>query len=293
MNHFDLAQSVVECGERGEPIEKLAAAFQRAIEGLGFHYFACCSRTDPLNPAPGAVMLHNYPAAWVTAFSQAKLHKIDPVLLYADRSPAPFHWNAPEFLVGLKSEPRKILGAAGTLGLNGGYTTPIRPSWLPGALRASCSLVPDTGSLDQHTYEVVEQLAIYLYAAAMRLQTPVSGNVAAPVVLSPRERQCLELAAHGSSDWESSQTLMISESTVRTFIERAMERIGVTTRAHAAAYALMTRQISFGDVVRAPALRNWRPAHHASGRVVRTATESASPKMQRAAQWLRRGCRLQ
>lgn len=62
MNHFDLAQAVLECGERGEPLDKLTTTFQRAIESLGFPQFACCSQTDPSKPAPGAVMLHNYPA---------------------------------------------------------------------------------------------------------------------------------------------------------------------------------------------------------------------------------------
>jgi DNA-binding CsgD family transcriptional regulator len=265
LDHFDLVQSVVECAERGEPIENVAATFQRAIERLGFYHFACCSHTDPLNPAPGAVLLHNYPAPWVKAFMEGHLHRIDPVLRYADRSPSPFPWNAPEFLVGLKTEQKKILAAAGTYGLIRGYTVPIRLSWLSGTLHASCSLVADTGSLDPHSYEVAERLAIYLYAAAMRLQMPVGGNAAAPVELAQRERQCLEFAARGCKNWEISRILKISESTVRTYIARAMKRIGAMTRAHAVAYALMTRQISFGDVVRAPARLDRRPAHQVAG----------------------------
>lgn len=257
MDHFDLAQSVIECGERGDPIEQLAATFQRAIEHLGFQRFACCSHTDPLTPATGAVMLHNYPGAWVRAFSRAGLHRIDPVLRYAARSATPFHWNARDFLATIKPAQKEILAAAGMFGLIRGYTVPIRLSWLPGTLRASCSLIPDTGSVDPCNYEAAERLAIYLYAAAIRLQMPVPENLAAPVVLRPRERQCLELLAHGCRDCEASQTLRISESTVRTYVQRAMERIGATTRAHAVAYALMTRQISFGDVVRAPAEPRW------------------------------------
>lgn len=257
MDHFDLAQSVIECGERGDPLEQLAATFQRAIERLGFQRFACCSHTDPLNPAAGAVMLHNYPGAWVKAFSRAGLHRIDPVLRYADRSATPFHWNAPDFLATIKPAQKEILAAAGMFGLIRGYTVPIRLSWLPGTLRVSCSLIPDTGSLDPHNYEAAERLAIYLYAAAMRLQMPVPENPAAPVVLRPRERQCLELLAYGCKDCDASQTLGISESTVRTYVQRAMERIGATTRAHAVAYALVTRQISFGDVVRAPTEPRW------------------------------------
>lgn len=105
----------------------------------------------------------------------------------AQRSTSPFSWSAPEFLDGLKLEQKKILAAAGTFGLVRGYTIPIRLSWLRGTLRASCSLVPDTGSVDPHSYEVAERLAIYLYAAATRLQMRVSGNPAASIMFRPRE----------------------------------------------------------------------------------------------------------
>lgn len=249
MDDFNLAQSFVEYCVRGEAPEKLKAAFEPTIAQLGFGYYALCSHTNPVNPPPGAVIHYNYPTVWVRTFGEAQLHTIDPVLQYAESSRVPFFWNGPEFRRGLTVPQKRILAAASSVGLVGGWSVPIRLSWWPGTLRASCSLVPDAGSLDPRNYEIAEQLATVCYAAAIYHQMPVLANAAAPVRLAPRERRCLELAVRGSTDWEISQILKISESTVSTYIkERAAARIGASTRAQVVAYAFMTGQVSFGDV---------------------------------------------
>jgi DNA-binding CsgD family transcriptional regulator len=247
VDQFGLAQSFIEHCMRGEPAAKLKEAFEAAIARLGLGYFACCSHTDPANPAPGAVMMYNYPSEWVRTFVEAQLHTFDPVLQYADNSRVPFYWNAPEFRAALTARQRQVMAAASTRGLRGGYTVPMRLSWWPGTLRASCSLVPDAGSLDPGNYAIAERLAMVLYAAAIYREAPVAGSVAR-IELSRRERQCLELAVQGNTDWEASRILKVSESTVHTYITRAMGRIGAMTRAHVVAYALMTGQIAFGDV---------------------------------------------
>ena len=253
MDHFALIQSLLERCIRGEQRDSLAAIIEAAIDRLGFGYFACCSHTDPLAPAPGAVMLHNYPTTWVRAFATAQLHKIDPVLRHAERSRAPFLWSAPEFRSGLSGNQKQILAAGNSIGLVGGYTVPIRLSWWPAALPASFSLVPNSGRIELRNYELVERLATLVYAAAIHSEIPSARHVTAPIKLSPRESTCLELAARGKTDAESSRILNCSESSVRTHILRVQARIGAARRAHAVAYALMTGQISLGDVrVRSP-----------------------------------------
>ena len=61
--------------------------------------------------------------------------------------------------------------------------------------------------------------------------------------LSSRERDCLELAAHGKSDWEISQLLRISEHTVHKHVEAAKRRLGVSTRAQAIVWAVQHHEI--------------------------------------------------
>jgi DNA-binding CsgD family transcriptional regulator len=247
MEPFELAQSFVESSLSAVTPRVLATAFERAVQHLGFRYFACCSHVDPLVPR-GAVMLHNYPDDWIRVFSERRLHQIDPVLLHAERSLLPFLWDSPDFRARITAPQRKILAEAATHGLDRGCTIPIHtPSR---ALRASCSVVPDSDSIDKRSYLAVHLMSIHLYHSACRqyMRTPIATS---QNVLSERERQCLELVAHGKDDWTIGRLLCISDHTVHRHIERAKRRLGVATRIQAVAYALHTRQISFGDVIRA------------------------------------------
>lgn len=248
MDHFNLAQSFIEQCERAANTKDLSVAFQRAMEILGFRYFACCSHVDPLNPPRGAVVLHTYPAEWARHFSERQLFYIDPVLLHAERTLSPFFWDASKFRSGVTSQQGKILAQASQFGITHGFTVPIHSPCSLGVFRASCSVVPDSERIAPESYCAVHLMACYLYESASRHAgvhvVPASRE------LPRRERQCLELVAQGKSDWVVGQLLGIGESTVHNHIERAKRRLGVATRVQAIVQALVNRQISFGDVIR-------------------------------------------
>lgn len=255
MNPFDIAQSFVElCQDKHSSHSSLTAGFQTSVEALGFRHFACCSHVDPLHPPPQAVMIHNYPAAWVRHFSDEKLYEIDPVFQRAEREPAPFLWDSVFQAEPIKATQRKMLADAADFGIVHGYTVPIHLSWLPGALRASCSVVPDAGNAasDANTggpgnYFLFETIAVALYAVLNRARSP--RRQAVQIELSPRERQCLSLAAQGKDDWTIGQLLNLSQTTVHSYLKRLMQRLGVSTRTQAIVWALQNGQISYGDVL--------------------------------------------
>ena len=97
--------------------------------------------------------------------------------------------------------------------------------------------------------------------------------IAARPLLSARERQCLEIAAYGKSDWAISQLLNISEHTVHKHIEAAKRRLGVATRVQAIIWAAQRREISVGEVARPEQTRK-----RASSRSVRTPPASVVGK---------------
>jgi DNA-binding CsgD family transcriptional regulator len=250
MKHFDLAQSFIERCGNGEDAETLAAAFQHVLETLGFRHFACCSHVDPLLPPPRAVMLHTYPAEWARTFSELQFYDVDPVFEYANRTLLPFFWDTALAGADLTMHQQEILAEARRFGLVHGYTVPIHSPWSQGVFRASCSVVPDSQSIEPAAYSAVQLMSTYLYELASR--DAASGVVvAAPSELSQRERQCLELAAQGKTDWVVGKILGISERTVHNHIENAKRRLRVATRVQAVVHALASRQISFGDVIRA------------------------------------------
>ena len=56
--------------------------------------------------------------------------------------------------------------------------------------------------------------------------------------LSPREREVVQLVAHGASGPEIAAELHISHETVRTHVRNAMDKLGARSRAHLVAKAL-------------------------------------------------------
>jgi DNA-binding CsgD family transcriptional regulator len=106
-------------------------------------------------------------------------------------------------------------------------------------------------------------MAVYLQAPAARkedVMVPRNSARGAGPFLSARERQCLELAAYGKSDWAISQLLNISEHTVHKHIEAAKRRLGVATRVQAIIWAAQRREISVDDMVKAEPTRKRAPS---------------------------------
>lgn len=249
MEPIELAQTFIDTTALPPSSQVLIDNFQQALRNLGFKFFACCSHVDPLRPQVNGVMLHNYPAEWVRRFSEYKLYEIDPVLIYAEHSLLPFSWADPVFRARLTDPQLQILKDAEQFGLVGGYTIPIHQPRSSGAPTASCSVVPESDAPDTQRYFAVQLMAVRLYEAARRELHPQPKSVT-KTPLSPRERECLELAALGKDNWTIGQLLRISEHTVHRHIESAKRRLGVATRVQAILAAGPALQVSFGDVTR-------------------------------------------
>ena len=67
---------------------------------------------------------------------------------------------------------------------------------------------------------------------------PLDGNNAAGYTLSKREEEIARLVAEGCSNREISQQLDLSEHTIKNYLFRVFEKLGVSTRVELALYAL-------------------------------------------------------
>ena len=246
MDHIELLQSFLErCQSESGSLAGIGAAFRTAIESLGFRYFACCAHSDPRDPSGAAILLHNYPAAWAQRFRAAGHLRIDPVLRLAARTPLPFFWDAAFAARPITPPQRLVLEEAAGYGIEHGYTMPLHAFAPPDSPRASCSVVPAGGALDPRSYTTVQLLALCLYACAGRARIQLGDAPSAQ--LTPRERECLALAARGKTDWEIARLLGLSQCTVHYHIERAKQRFDVITRIQAVVQALRSGQISCPD----------------------------------------------
>ncbi len=243
MEPFDLALAFIEHCDHATQTTELSDAFQRHLETLGFRYFACSSHVDPLHSQE--IMVLNYPRAWVECYSEQQLHLIDPVFRRADRTRRPFYWDDPEFRATMSPKQRKMQALAERFGVAHGFTVPIHSPLHV----SSCSVVPDSPRISRRAYFAVELMAQHLFDRVARLQHMDACTDIIPY-LSRRERQCLELAAHGKSDAEIALLLGLHKSTAHNYIENAKRRLGLSNRIPAIVYALGTRQIRLEDVLR-------------------------------------------
>jgi DNA-binding CsgD family transcriptional regulator len=62
-------------------------------------------------------------------------------------------------------------------------------------------------------------------------------------VLSKRQREVLQLLAHGMTGVQASKHLTVSPETVRTHLRNAMLKLGARTRVHAVTIAVAQREI--------------------------------------------------
>lgn len=80
-------------------------------------------------------------------------------------------------------------------------------------------------------------------SADINLRDPVIANNPRDF-LSPRERECLTLAANGKSEWEISRILGISEHTSAKHLMNARLKLGAQNRSHAVAEGIRRGLIS-------------------------------------------------
>ena len=235
--------SFAEACDDALTIAAIQSTFMREIRALGFSYAACASHVDPLRPPPGAVMMVDYPHAWLERFSAQRYAQSDPVFHAARTQALPFQWSDRRFRAALDDDQLVILTEAAANGLREGFTIPIHS---PNALPASCSLAIGEDGVDPLNVRAAHWYAVYAHEAARRLL--LADTPADKPVLSPRERQCLALVAQGKDDFSVGMILGISEHTAHNTVRRAMRKYGVATRIQAFVRALRDREIRLEDV---------------------------------------------
>lgn len=259
----DPAEIVVAVREAAT-LAEAAAALGAATRWLGFDRFVLVVRSAGRAP----VRLSDYPARWFDRCCALGVCDGDPVMLAAAQSVAPFWWHELPTLLALSPQQHGHRAVAAARGLTHGYSVPVH---LPAGGLGVCSFAgdgdPSVGDrnpgdrlLDQPAtahhlaclaVDTVRRLtagdAATMPGASATTPAEVAAAANAPR-LTPRQLDCVVLAARGKSNWVAGQLLGLSSDTVHKYIENAKRRYGVSSRTELVVRALHDGHLSFADV---------------------------------------------
>ena len=177
-----------------------------------------------------------YSPDWVARYLDKDYARIDPVVQACYRRFHPIDWKRLDWS---SKGVRNFLGEAIDSGVgNQGFSVPIRgPSGQFALFTVSDNATDDQWML--YTEENIRDLILvshYINQKALELER---GTDNSPTVsLSPRETDSLTLLAMGYSRAQASESLSISEHTLRVYIESARFKLAAMNTTHAVARAL-------------------------------------------------------
>lgn len=206
-------------------VEDLRAAYD--LEHLVYH---------SVNSTGDQYAALTYEQDWVERYIDKDYARIDPVVQGCYRLFHPIDWKALDWSA---KATRSFLGEANGAGLgNQGFSVPIRgPSGQFALVSINHRCSDDTWA--NYTNERAADLLLishYLNEKALRIE---GNSERAPTrSLSPRERDTLTLLATGANRANIAESLNISESTLRVYIESARFKLGAANTTHAVAMAL-------------------------------------------------------
>ena len=232
--------------------EELSCVFNSQVEKLGFSNFFYSDLTPPTNdnvfyaderpivPIEDLAekgIITTYPADWMLHYQKVNHMPRDPVIARAVSSPLPVMWNK------LSTSIDPVMDEARQHGLASGVTVTVGGKrGFGGALLSITSDRPPETSIEmagRHEVHMAGQallLALHLHEALDNL--PSSKNKKPIVVLTIREKDCLQWSAMGKTSWEMAKILNISERTANFHIGNAMQKLGVSSRHQAVARAI-------------------------------------------------------
>lgn len=235
----------IEESNRTDSPEALFALMERAVGDIGFDRYAFCALTRhdrykvADNPAPAVAL--NYPTSWTDYYFEHSYQERDPVLHYAPRLGGPFRWGLLDEAFQLNPSQTTVMQEAREAGLLGGVAVPLH-----GARGNLCLLTcaaDDDRPRPASTLSSLTVLATQFHAAYSKLCSTDPDSRDIPV-LTERERECLQLVAHGKSSSEIGHLLHISENTVNFHIKKAFRKLEANNRIAAVVNAIRFGLIS-------------------------------------------------
>lgn len=241
---------LIDAAKRGEPLEPVVTAIVRMF---GFDTFMYATSLSPRRGQEAvSYVFTTLPRQWVARYDQQAYIEIDPRVVCTFDSSLPFVWDQ-------KSERGKsaavdaYLDDAATHGVASGVSFVIYSPIGGHILVAFNSARPKIDELRR--FEIArnlgDMLLLGIYFHEVFMKTVVERGLppkfqGAP--LTPQEKRCLALSAHGYTSRRIAATLKISERTVELYFSQLRAKLNVASRQEAVGKAIEERIIRHGQL---------------------------------------------
>lgn len=239
---FAISPRDLEAVRDAQNFDSLKEYAQKVVEKLGFDWFmyGMMRKEESISPQPLAFFLGTYDPEYMNIFEQRQWYRVDPPSLRMLASDLPYVWRHSDFDT---PESQEILETSSRYGVRAGATFPVGPSTMTvGGLGIAKDADPDAEY--EETLKILpygQLLSIYMHSAAQRIMKVQPTHLARSI--SPRELQCLQLAARGMRDAEISKKLKITTRTVISHINSSREKLQAENRSQMIAKAMALKII--------------------------------------------------
>jgi LuxR family quorum sensing-dependent transcriptional regulator len=221
--------------ERAQTPADVCGAMLDSIKQYGFKNILAGTIPIPGSSKPqqeSHVILHDWPAGWWERYFSSGYLFVDPAIRRVTTDISPFLWSELSPLCHDNPMASRVMNEAGDFQLKTGFTVPLVT--LEGDV-AGFSIAGDRLELPPYARGMLSLLATYALGRTLKLQ--INKDEAIRIGLTPREKEVMQWAAEGKTEWEIGEILHISEHTVDKFFRNARRKLNATNRNQAIAEA--------------------------------------------------------
>lgn len=217
-------------------LDELHAQLLRFTASLGFDFFSAMAVVDRAPGESEFLAIDNAPVAYRGLLRDLSLGKIDPVMQHCKQRSVPIVWDQSTYV---RANRAYKWEAQARFGYRCGIAMAVH---LPNGRHFSLGLdrhqpLPDNPGKVTRMVASLQLFAAYAQEAAMPILAPSAGVPSDPG-LTHRELESLRWTLEGKTAWEVGRILGIAENTVIRHTHHAAQKLGCTSKHHAAVKAL-------------------------------------------------------
>lgn len=234
-----------------DSVDMLYSLLTQAVEEIcGFNRVTFRLLTDHnlINLPANHGISKNYPDNWMAYYMEKGYEKIDPVSRYGLRASLAFSWKEVSEKVTFSREQKKCFYGGIEAGLNHGIAIPLRSAFGQVAGVAAAVDKNQTGFDEEKQIAYMNLICQHFYHRFLQLHEHNPARMIEVPRLSNKEREVIMWAARGKSAEEIADIMMMTEGTVRWYMNEIRKKYNCKNRLTAILMAVQMGEIDLNDL---------------------------------------------